>query len=145
MMVFPARVAAFFGVALALAMPGPAQAQQADPVACYCLKQSVDRLGADMTAAVTALADAKAEFARLSADLQAARTRLDVNNPQAVAEFRQLLAQRDEASRRAEGEVLAQSVAATDQYNAAVAEYNGRCAGQPLRQLSTPPVCPGAR
>jgi hypothetical protein len=42
----------------------------------------------------------------------------------AVAEFRQFLAQRDEASRRAGGEALAQSVAATDQYNAAVADDN---------------------
>jgi hypothetical protein len=98
-----------------------------------------------MTAAAAALTEAKAEFARLSADLEAARARLDVNNPQAVAEFRALLAQRDEASRRAGGEVLAQSGAATDQYNAAVAEYNGRCAGHPLRPLSTPPVCPGVR
>jgi hypothetical protein len=145
MMVFPARVAAVLGAALVLAVPDLAQAQEADPVVCYCLKQSVDMLGAEMTARATALADAKAEFARLAADLEAARSRLDVNNPQAVAEFRQLLAQRDEASRRASGEVLVQSVAATDQYNAAVADYNGRCAGRPLRPPSTPPVCPGMR
>jgi hypothetical protein len=145
MMAFPARVAAFLGAALALAMPGVAQAQEADAVACFCLKQSVDALGAEMTAKATALADAKAEFARLAAQLETERVRLDVNNPQAMAQFRQLLAQRDAASLAAGGEALAQSQAATDRYNAAVTEYNTRCAGRPLRLPSTPPVCPAMR
>jgi hypothetical protein len=55
-----------------------------------------------------------------------------------VAQFRQLLAQRDATFRQSNGGLIQASQAATANYNQAVANYNGQCAGRPL-----PPPPPG--
>jgi hypothetical protein len=48
------------------------------------------------------------------------------------------LEQRDAAAKRAGGPALADSQAATERYNNAVAAYNAQCGGRPL-----PPPPPG--
>jgi hypothetical protein len=133
-----------------LAAPALAQMPGFPPVGpdstCLCLKQSVDDHYADMTAKQGQLSAAQAQLAQLDAQLAAARAQVDVNNPQSVAQFRQLLAQRDAAFRQSNGGLVAAAQAATLSYNQAVANYNNQCAGRPL--LPPPPgplVCPGLR
>lgn len=136
------------GVVLCVALATPALAQMppGPDFACLCLKQSVDASGADMNARQSELSAAQSQLGRLDSQLAAARARADVNNPQAVAEFRQLLAQRDAAFRQSNGDTIAASQAATGRYNQAVADYNNRCAGRPLPPLPPGPLaCPPTR
>jgi multidrug resistance efflux pump len=122
-----------------LALPAAAQTlPPGDAIGCACLKRSVDDARTDWTTRQGALDAANAELARLDNQLAAARAGLDVNNPQAVAQFRQLLAQRDSAAERSRGELVASAQAANARYNAAVGDYNGNCAGRPV-----PPPPPG--
>jgi hypothetical protein len=109
-----------------------------DAVACLCLKQSLDEAGADMAAKSGALDAVRAQLQRIDTELAAARSGMDINDAQAVARFRQQLAERDAVFHRATGDTFAASQAATARYNAAVADYNNQCAGRPL-----PPPPPG--
>ena len=129
--------AAFF------ALTAPALAQMAAPmppeaVACLCLKQSLDAAGADMAARQAPLDQVRADLQRLDAQLSADRAKMDVNDAQSVARFRQQLQERDAAFSRSTGDLFAAAQAATAQYNAIVADYNNQCAGRPL-----PPPPPG--
>ena len=134
----PLRRGAFFCAVLSL-LATPALAQVPPPAAaCYCLKQAVDSSNADMATKNAALSDARAALDRLDQQLATLRAQVDVNNPQAVAQFKQLLEQRDAAAKLAGGPILADSQAATARYNDAVAAYNAQCAGKPL-----PPPPPG--
>ena len=133
-----------------LATPAPAQAPPpgyppapggppAGPdLTCLCLKQSVDDHYTDMTAKNGELNAAQGELSHIDSQLAAARGQVDVNNQQSVAQFRQMLAQRDAAFRRSHGDLLAAAQSATESYNRAVADYNNQCAGRPL-----PPPPPG--
>jgi hypothetical protein len=106
--------------------------------ACLCLQQSVDATNVDMGAKSAALAAARAQLDQLDQQLGAARGQMNVDNPQSVAQFRQLLQQRDAAANTAGGATLSESQAATARYNNAVNAYNAQCAGRPL-----PPPPPG--
>ena len=122
-----------------LTLPAGAQGlSPGDAIGCACLRQAIEDTGADMTAQRGALDAANAELARLDAQLAAARANLDVNNPQAVAQFRQLLTQRDAAFQQSHGALVAAAQAATQRHNAVVTDYNNRCAGRPV-----PPPPPG--
>jgi hypothetical protein len=113
---------------------------------CLCLKQSVDDLYTDMAAKQGELNAAQSQLGQLDSQLTAARAREDVTNPQSVAEFRQLLAQRDAAFKQSNGDLVAASQVATGRYNQAVADYNARCAGRPLPPPPPAPLsCPGVR
>ncbi|MBV9552896.1 MAG: hypothetical protein JO032_08910 [Alphaproteobacteria bacterium] len=152
---------AWLGLALLGGLAAPALAQvppypPAPPLAvpapalpganCYCLKQAMDETAADRAARQNALAAAQAQLGQLDTRLAEARAREDVKNPQSVAEFRQLLAQRDAAFRDANGAPVAESQAATARYNQAVAAYNAQCAGRPLPPPPPGPlICPGPR
>lgn len=139
MPVISLRLGAFLCAALSLlAMPALAQMPPAPAAACYCLKQSVDTTNADMAAKNAALADAHAALDQLDQQLASMRAQVDVNNPQAVAQFKQLLEQRDAAAKRAGGAALTDAQTATARYNDAVASYNAQCGGRPL-----PPPPPG--
>src|SRR5271154_6448003 len=107
-------------------------------VNCLCLKQAVDDTRTDMTAKQGELSAAQNQVSQLDAQLAAARAKEDVTNPQSVAAFRQLLAQRDAAFRQSNGELITATQAATARYNQAVGDYNNQCAGRPL-----PPPPPG--
>lgn len=130
---------AFGAVAcLALAAPVMAQMPPGPDFTCLCLKQSVDDSHTDMQAKQGELDMAQSQLADIDRRLNAARAQEDVNNPQSVAQFRQLLAQRDAAFKQTNGDIIAASQAATARYNQAVANYNNQCAGRPL-----PPPPPG--
>jgi hypothetical protein len=133
-----------------LAAPALAQAPGYPPpgpdFTCLCLKQSVDDLGTDMTAKQGELNAAQSQLNQVDAQLAAARAKVDVNDSQSVAQFRQLLAQRDAAFKQSNGEMIAAAQGATAHYNQAVADYNNRCAGRPLPPPPPGPLsCPGMR
>jgi hypothetical protein len=99
-----------------------------------------------MNAKQAELSAAQGQLGQLDSQLAAARAREDVSNPQSVAEFRQLLAQRDSAFKQSNGELIGATQAATGRYNEAVANYNNRCAGRPLPPPPPAPLsCPGTR
>ena len=129
------RVAALaFGLAV-LAAAGGARAQAppsaaAEVAACLCLRQDVDALSADLAAKQQAYDATRGELARLDSRLETERSRMDVNNPQSVAQFRQLLDQRDALFRRQRGPLFSEFSASTERYNARVNEYNARCTAQ---------------
>jgi hypothetical protein len=141
-----------FGVGLglvlsaALAAPVLAQMPPGPDFTCLCLQQAVDSSHADMNAKQGELNAAQSQLNQLDSQLAAARAQEDVNNPQSVAQFRQLLAQRDTVFRQSAGDALAASQAATANYNQAVAAYNNQCAGRPLPPPPPGPLsCPGVR
>jgi len=117
---------------LAAALPAMAQAPEAADIAsCLCLKQAIDALGADLSMQQRSYGSVQEELNRLDGELAAARANMDVNNPQAIAHFRQLLEQRDAAYRRSTGLVTGDLNGVTQRYNARVGEYNARCANRP--------------
>jgi soluble cytochrome b562 len=142
----PLRRGAFLCAALSF-LATPALAQMPPPAAtCYCLKQAVDDSNTDMAAKNASLTQARAALDQLDQQLATLRSSVDVNNPQAVAQFKQLLEQRDAAAKLAGGSALTDSQAATARYNDAVAAYNAQCAGQPLPPPPSAPIsCPMPR
>jgi hypothetical protein len=110
----------------------PAASSEAAEIAhCLCLGQAVITLSADMTAKQRAYDAVRDELARLDAQLQTARAGMNVDNPQSVAQFRQLLEQRDAAFKRSTGVVTGDLSSATERYNARAGEFNSRCANRP--------------
>lgn len=128
----------------------PAPVPEASDIAsCLCLGQTVNALNAEMTQQQAAYHDNRAELARLDAQLQSDRASLDVNNPEAVAQFRALLARRDAVFRRGTGLAAGALDSLVRRYNANVNEYNARCANRPrdpvlLRNVEATLVCPPA-
>jgi hypothetical protein len=113
---------------------------------CLCLKQSVDDTHTDMQAKQGELSAAQGQLGQLDNQLAAARNGVDVNNPQAVAQFRQMLAQRDALFKQTNGNLIAAARGATGRYNQAVAAYNNQCASRPLPPPPPGPLsCPGVR
>ena len=133
------RRGAALGFALAvLAASGAVEAQVPGPppesteiATCLCLRQAVSVLSADVQARQQAYNASRDELARIDAEMERARGAMDVNNPQSVAQFRQLLEQRDAALRREQGPIFTDLSAVTAHYNARVNEYNARCTSQP--------------
>jgi hypothetical protein len=114
-----------------VAVPPPASPEASEIAACLCLNQSVGALSADMSAKRQAYDAARERLTRLDQELEQARAGIDVNNPQSVAEFRQLLERRDGAFRRSTGPVAAAVDSAVSAYNQSINEYNARCANRP--------------
>ena len=112
-------------------VPPPPSPEAADIASCLCLKQEVDALGADKSSRQRELDEIRAELERIGAQLEAERARMDVNNPESVARFRQMLGRRDELFQRSSGDVVAAVAGTTERYNARVNEYNSRCASRP--------------
>ena len=143
-----AGAAALMAAAPALAqVPPPASPEAADIAACLCLRQAVDATGADMAAKQSAYQASQSELTALDAQLQSARATLNVDNSEAVAQFKQLLERRDVAFRQSSGAVTADLAAAVERYNGRANEYNARCANRPrnpvlLAQVQATLVCP---
>lgn len=127
--------------------PPPGSPEAADIAACLCLKREVDALGADSAAKRHDYDELHAELGRIDAQLEAERSRMDVNNPESVARFRQLLGRRDELFRRSTTDVGPGAAGTVERYNSRVGEYNARCANRPrdprlLAQVEASLVCP---
>ena len=128
-----AVLAAATGPAWAQAPPLPETAPAAAQVRdCICLHRSYDAAAAELNAKNQELDQLRAELARLDAELAQERARLDVNNPEAVARFKQLLDRRDAAFRAANGPLVGEINAVTARYTARINDYNARCTGRPL-------------
>jgi hypothetical protein len=128
-----AGLAALFAVAAADAqMPGPAGPEAAMIRECLCLKRAFDAAGVEMTVKRRNLDQVRAELARADAELARERSAINVNDPQAIAQFRQKLERRDQLFQRANGALVVEVAAAVKRYNDLVADYNNRCAGHPM-------------
>jgi uncharacterized protein (DUF885 family) len=128
----------------------PPSPEAADIAACLCLQRAVDAVGAARMAGEQAYEASRQEVASLDAQLQSARMSLNVDNPEAVAQFRQLLDRRDAVYRRSSGILFNQYQEAATVYNQRVGEYNARCADRPrnpvlLSQVQATLVCPPGR
>jgi multidrug resistance efflux pump len=118
--------------ASAIATPTPVQAQVPGMLDCACLSLAVEALGADLAAKRQAYDGLQGEIGQLDNQLQAERSRIDVNNPADVARFRQVLDRRDALFQQSTGPAFSALSQATDRYGVRVQEYNGRCTGRPL-------------
>jgi hypothetical protein len=116
---------------VAVVPTAPASPEAAEIGACLCLRQAVDALGAQMAGGRQSYDQTVSELSRLDAQLEQERGSIDVNNPVAVARFRQLLQQRDALYRRSSGPALSDVSQLVARYNARVNEYNARCADRP--------------
>jgi hypothetical protein len=145
--------AALAVIALVIAAAGcPAAAQEmssnpAEITACLCQQQGIATLSADMSAKTQALAATRRHVADLDAQLLQARQHIDVNNTQSEEQYKQLLAQRDQADQASIGPVVGEADQATARYNAHVSQYNSQCANRIfnadlMAQLQTHLVCP---
>ena len=139
------------GLAFALVSQGSARAQMSsNPVeinACLCQQQGIATLSADMSAKTQALAGARQRVADLDSQLLQSRQHLDVNNAEAEAQYKALLAQRDQAYKDSIGPVVGAADQATTRYNALVNQYNAQCANRifnadMMAQAQTHLVCP---
>jgi hypothetical protein len=125
----------------------PPGSEAADVAACLCLKHEVDALSAETAAKHHELADLRAELGRIDSQLETERSRMDVNNPESVARFRQLLQHRDELFQRSTNDVAPSAASTVERYNARIGEYNSRCANRPrdprmLAEVQATLVCP---
>ena len=131
------RCARLFGAGL-LVFAGAAAAQaqmSSDPAqitACLCQEQGLATLSADMSTKTQALAAVRQHLADLDAQLERARSTLDVNNADQEARYKALLDQRDAAYRQSIGPVVAAADQATARYNS-----HGRAIQCAMRQ---PPI-----
>ncbi|MGH7115656.1 MAG: hypothetical protein ACREE9_14305 [Stellaceae bacterium] len=150
-----ARCAALLaGSLLVVAASGAARAQMSSNPAeitdCLCMEQGVSTLSADMSAKTQALAAVRQRLAGLDSRLADARPKVDVNNPDSVARYKALLAQRDAAYQQSLGPVVSDADQATARYNAQVSTYNGRCASRTfdsvmMAQIAAHLSCPPLR
>jgi hypothetical protein len=144
------RVLVIAGLSV-VALTGAVRAQMSsDPAeitACLCQQQGVATLSADMSAKTAALAAARQRVADLDAQLLQARQHLDPNNADQEAQFKALLARRDEAYKASIGPVVGEADQATQRYNTHVNQYNGQCASRTfnadmMAQIQSHLVCP---
>ncbi|MBV8888770.1 MAG: hypothetical protein JO267_02850 [Alphaproteobacteria bacterium] len=112
--------------------PAPLPPEAAEIGRCLCVQQAMSALAADMNAKNQVLQQQRDALARLDAEVAAQRSRVDVNSPESVARFKQLLERRDALARRANGQLVQEARAATERYNARTNEFNARCANHPF-------------
>jgi hypothetical protein len=115
----------------AAAQVPPPSPEAAEIAACLCLAQGAAARSADMAAQQQSYDAVRDELARLDSQLQSERAGMDVNNPQSVARFRQVLEQRDAAFQRSTSLATGDLNSAIERYNHGVNEYNARCADRP--------------
>lgn len=128
-------------------VPVPPPSEAADLAACLCLQRAIPALETAMVQRRGAYEASRQEVANLDAQLQSGRATLNVDSPEAVAQFRQLLERRDAAFRRSSGTLFIEYSNAVQAYNERISEFNARCADRPrnpvlLNQVQATLVCP---
>jgi DNA repair ATPase RecN len=117
-------------------VPPPPPSPEADAIRqCLCLQQSMQRSEAEMTDKRNSLDRINAELRQADADLERQRAALNTNDPQAVAQFRQRLEQRDGLFKRSTGPIVNDVTAAVQRYNERVHAYNQQCANRPFNSV----------
>jgi uncharacterized protein (DUF885 family) len=134
-------------VPAAAQVPLPQSPEAAHIAGCLCLQRAVDALAASRVDRERAYEASRREVADADARLQSARATLNVDDPSAVAQFRQLLDQRDAAYRRSSGTLFSEYQNMVALYNERVSAYNARCADRPrdpilLNQVQATLICP---
>jgi hypothetical protein len=130
------------------AAPAPSPETEAAAIAqCLCLHRDLGELSADMAAKRRAYDELQTELSQADAQLARERDAIDVDSPNAVAQFSQQLQQRDALFRRSTGPAAGDLAAAVARYNAAVNQYNTQCANRPrdaalLSQVQATLSCP---
>jgi uncharacterized protein YukE len=133
------RILGWWGAVLAATtLPGWAQGVAAQEVEhapdrirdCLCQEQSMADFNTEMLNQRKAYDDQRQLFQQLDQDVQTARPRLDVNDPNAVDAFKRLLDRRDAAQQAFSGDVTRNYADAVTRYNQAVTSYNASCAGK---------------
>jgi hypothetical protein len=122
----------------ALAVAGfalPAQAQQIisspDTIrGCLCQQQAVNRQSAELAQRRQTYEDRKREADALVAEAAARKSQVDINNPDAIAAYSNLLGRRDAAVHAMTDEVTPQYSSFVSSYNQRVTQYNQQCPGQ---------------
>jgi hypothetical protein len=117
-------------------MTPPPPSPEADAIReCLCLRQSMAHASSVMTDKRNSLDRINAELTQTDADLERQRAALNVNDPQAVAQFRQRLEQRDALFKRSTGPIVNDVTAAVQRYNDRVRAYNEECANHPFNPV----------
>jgi hypothetical protein len=88
-----------------------------------------------MTAKRNSLDQINTELKQADSGLERQRAALNVNDPQAVAQFRQRLEQRDALFKRSTGPIVNDVTAAVRRYNDQVGAYNQQCANHPFNSV----------
>jgi hypothetical protein len=102
---------------------------------CLCMQRSMEHSMSVMTEKRNGLDRINAELRQSDADLERQRAALNVNDPQAVAQFRQRLEQRDQLFKRSTGPIVNDVTASVERYNRIVAAYNQQCANRPFNSV----------
>ncbi len=117
-------------------MPSAPPSPEADAIReCLCLQRSMERASSEMTDKRNGLDRINAELKQADADLERQRAALNVNDPQAVAQFRQRLEQRDALFKRSTGPIVSDVTASVRRYNDRVGAYNQQCANRPFNSV----------
>jgi hypothetical protein len=122
----------------ALAVAGfalPAEAQQMisspDTIrGCLCQQQAVTRQSAELAQRRQTYEDKKREADALVAEAATRKSQVDINNPDAIAAYSNLLGRRDAAVHAMTDQVTPQYSAFVASYNQRVTQYNQQCPGQ---------------
>jgi septal ring factor EnvC (AmiA/AmiB activator) len=115
--------------------PGP-PSPEADAIReCLCLQRSMARASSEMTAKRNSLDQINTELKQADSGLERQRAALNVNDPQSVAQFRQLLEQRDALFKRSTGPIVNDVTASVQRYNDRVGAYNQQCANRPFNAV----------
>jgi hypothetical protein len=117
-------------------MPPPPPSPEADAIRqCLCLQRSMEHALTLMTEKRNSLDQINAELRQADADLDRQRAALNVNDPQAVAQFRQALERRDALFKRSTGPIVNDVTASVQRYNERVHAYNEQCANRPFNSV----------
>jgi hypothetical protein len=134
---------AIIGV-LAVVVAGAAAAQTAGSIAppvqilsapdqvraCLCAEHSLAQQSDALSKRRAAYEQMKQELTALDTRVLTERPKVNVNDPNAVAAFRQLLEKRDVTQRNFAGDQTTQLDQAVGQYNQGVADFNRDCASK---------------
>jgi capsule polysaccharide export protein KpsE/RkpR len=142
MTITPAQWVAFAVAAvLTAAAPAAASAQPAEPSltldearSCLCLERTIDRQRREAelqgNLADSMIGDREAELARLDRQIAEMRATMDVNDQAAIEGLKRLLARQQELRGQLRPDLRAAHRDAVAAVNAAIADYNQRCAAR---------------
>jgi septal ring factor EnvC (AmiA/AmiB activator) len=117
-------------------MTPPPPSPEADAIReCLCLQRSMERASSEMTDKRNSLDRIDADLRQADADLERQRAALNTSDPQAVAQFRQRLEQRDALFKRSTGPIVNDVTTSVQRYNDRVGAYNQQCANRPFNSI----------
>jgi len=101
-----------------------------DIAACLCQDQNIIQMRGEVDRQKQAYDEAKANYDGLSAQAEAQRGQVNVNDSNSIAAYRELLERRDAAEYHFKVEMAPPYAAVVTRYNQAVQAYNASCASK---------------